>query len=59
MRSNKKTTSETIQREINDILVTAEKHDTGLTPDKLILFIAYVINCADQAKHKTEKIKIL
>lgn len=56
MRSNKKTTSETIQREINDILVTAEKHDTGLTPDKLILFIAYVINCADQAKHKTEKI---
>ena len=27
--------------------------------DKLILFVAYVINCADQVKHKTEKIKII
>ena len=27
--------------------------------EKLILFIAYVINCTDQAKHKTEKIKII
>ena len=27
--------------------------------DKLILFVAYVINCADHVKHKTEKIKII
>lgn len=25
---------------------------------ELIVFIAYVINCTDQVKHKTEKIKI-
>lgn len=25
----------------------------------MILFIAYVINCTDQVKHKTEKIKII
>lgn len=24
-----------------------------------MLFIAYVINCADQVKHKTEKIKMI
>ena len=23
------------------------------------MFVAYVINCADQVKHKTEKIKII
>lgn len=27
--------------------------------EKFILFIAYVINCTYQAKHKTEKIKII
>lgn len=27
--------------------------------EKLILFIVYVINCSDQVKHKTEKIKII
>lgn len=27
--------------------------------DKLILFIAFVINCTDQVKHKTDKIKII
>lgn len=32
---------------------------TGLTVEKMILFIAYVINCTDQVKHKTEKIKIV
>lgn len=32
--------------------------NTELTVHKLILFIACVINCTDQAKHKTEKIKI-
>lgn len=31
----------------------------ALTVDKLMLFIAYVINCSDQVKHKTEKIKII
>ena len=31
----------------------------GLTMDKLVLFMAYVINCADQVKQKTEKIKII
>ncbi len=30
-----------------------------LTVDELILFIAYVINCTDQVRHKTEKIKII
>lgn len=30
-----------------------------LEVDKLILFVAYVINCTDQVKHKTEKIKII
>lgn len=30
-----------------------------LSMDNLIVFLAYVINCADQAKHKTDKIKII
>ncbi len=30
-----------------------------LTVDGLILFIAYAINCTDQVRHKTEKIKII
>uniref|UniRef100_A0A146QDP1 Zn-dependent peptidases, insulinase domain-containing protein n=1 Tax=Fundulus heteroclitus TaxID=8078 RepID=A0A146QDP1_FUNHE len=30
-----------------------------ITMDKLILFMAYVINCTDQVKQKTEKIKII
>lgn len=30
-----------------------------LTVEKLMLFIAYVINCTDQVKHRTEKIKII
>lgn len=37
----------------------AVKTHTELTADKLIVFIAYVINCTDQVKHKTEKIKII
>ncbi|XP_049416274.1 uncharacterized protein LOC125878859 [Epinephelus fuscoguttatus] len=32
---------------------------TGLSTEKLVLFLAYVINCSDQAKTKTEKIKII
>ncbi|XP_035998476.1 uncharacterized protein LOC118564421 [Fundulus heteroclitus] len=35
------------------------KTTTNITTEKLILFIAYVINCTDQVKHKTEKIKII
>ena len=36
-----------------------EKLDTAFTVDNLILFICYVINCTDQVKHKTEKMKII
>lgn len=32
---------------------------SALTADKLILFIAYIINCSGQVKHKTQKIKII
>lgn len=37
----------------------AEESGTTLTVGKLILFIAYVINCTDQVKHKTEKNQII
>lgn len=37
----------------------SEETETALTVEKLILFMAYVINCTDQVKHKTEKIKII
>ena len=36
-----------------------EENNAELSIDKLILFMAYVINCTDQVKHKTEKIKII
>ena len=32
---------------------------TGLSIDRLVLFLAYVINCSEQAKTKTEKKKII
>lgn len=32
---------------------------TEMAMEKFILFVAYVINCADQTKHKSEKIKII
>lgn len=35
-----------------------QTHGTHTGVEKIILFIAYVINCTDQVKHKTEKIKI-
>ncbi|MEQ2282305.1 hypothetical protein AMECASPLE_039155 [Ameca splendens] len=38
--------------------VESEENVT-MSVEKLILFIAYVINCTEQAKHKTEKIKII
>lgn len=31
----------------------------NLTLDKLIVFLAYVINCADQTKNRTDRIKII
>lgn len=31
----------------------------AITVERMILFIAYAINCTDQVKHKTEKIKII
>ena len=36
-----------------------EKTNIALEVDKLILFMAYVINCTEQVKHKTDKIKII
>ncbi len=33
----------------------AVENNPTLTVDGLILFIAYVINCTDQVRHKTEK----
>lgn len=38
------------QRNLRDISVSMEN---------LILFIEYVINCTDQVRHKTEKIKVI
>lgn len=40
-------------------LVQKQETHIGLTVEKMILFMAYVINCTDQVKHKTEKIKII
>ncbi len=37
----------------------AVESNPTLTVDGLILFIAYVINCTDQVRHKTEKIQII
>ncbi|MED6243810.1 hypothetical protein ATANTOWER_027374 [Ataeniobius toweri] len=45
------------ERQIPQKLQTEENIE--LSVEKLILFIAYVINCTDQTKHKTEKIKII
>ncbi|XP_061909386.1 uncharacterized protein LOC133653724 isoform X2 [Entelurus aequoreus] len=36
-----------------------EATNTGLSMDKLVVFLAYVINCTEQARNKTEKIKII
>lgn len=36
-----------------------DKDVVELNAEKLVLFIAYVINCSEQAKTKTEKIKII
>ncbi|XP_013859124.1 uncharacterized protein LOC106514416, partial [Austrofundulus limnaeus] len=36
-----------------------EQEKTEVTVEKIMLFMAYVINCTDQVKHKTEKIKII
>lgn len=36
-----------------------EESGTTLTADRLVLFVAYVINCTDQVRNKTEKIKII
>lgn len=33
--------------------------EEAISTEKLILFIAYVVNCADQARTRTEKIKII
>ncbi|MEQ2160491.1 hypothetical protein GOODEAATRI_034341 [Goodea atripinnis] len=38
--------------------VESEENVT-MSVEKLILFVAYVINCTEHAKHKTEKIKII
>lgn len=38
---------------------TIHSYQTGLITDKLVLFLAYVINCSEQARTKTEKIKII
>ncbi|MEQ2223491.1 hypothetical protein ILYODFUR_037296 [Ilyodon furcidens] len=46
------------ERQIPQQKLQTEENIT-LSVEKLILFIAYVINCTDQAKHKTEKIKII
>lgn len=50
VRSYQKPTFEKSQR---------ERNDTGLTAEKLMLFIACVFNSTDQANHKMEKIKII
>lgn len=31
----------------------------SLSVDRLVLFLAYVINCSEQVKTKTEKIKVI
>lgn len=33
--------------------------ETMIKSERLVLFIAYVINCTEQAKNRTEKIKII
>lgn len=35
------------------------RREETISTEKLILFIAYVVNCADQARTRTEKIKII
>ncbi|MEQ2228384.1 hypothetical protein ILYODFUR_008287 [Ilyodon furcidens] len=50
---------ETEQKEINSSTKTANRGEYHIICRKIILFIAYIINCTDQAKHKTEKIKII
>lgn len=37
----------------------SEQEKTGISMDRTVLFVAYVINCSEQAKTKTEKIKII
>lgn len=33
--------------------------ETMINSERLVLFIAYVINCTEQAKNRTEKIRII
>lgn len=52
------------ERGIEDIDMTKEgtgsgQENTGIVMDRIVLFLAYVINCSEQAKTKTEKIKII
>ncbi len=37
----------------------SHNYQTGITTDRLVLSLASVINCSEQAKTKTEKIKII
>lgn len=37
----------------------SHNHNSGISVDRLVLFLAYVTNCSDQAKTKPEKIKII
>lgn len=36
-----------------------KQSETTMNSERLVLFIAYVINCTEQAKTRTEKIKII
>ncbi|KAF0039007.1 hypothetical protein F2P81_009491 [Scophthalmus maximus] len=52
------------QTEIENTSLTAlveqaKYKETAALEDNIILFVSYVINCTDQVKHKTEKIKII
>ncbi|XP_038159537.1 uncharacterized protein LOC119795547 [Cyprinodon tularosa] len=49
---------QTVRQTTQQSKVQTEEKAT-IPVEKLILFIAYVVNCTDQAKHKTEKIKII
>ncbi|XP_027895304.1 uncharacterized protein LOC114158190 [Xiphophorus couchianus] len=51
--------SEQIASQIPQQNKVQSEDNITVSVEKLILFVAYVINCTDQAKHKTEKIKII
>lgn len=48
-----------VQQKPNPQITSTERTEPVITVEKIMLFIAYVINCADQVKYKTEKIKII